>query len=63
MHMCLTVPFTAYDLQIAGYTSKGLGSFSEEYPVLTDVTGLPQHFNSTHLSCCWEPQMKFYQNY
>jgi len=36
----MTVPYTAYDLQIAGYTSKGLGPSSDVYPVLTDVTGL-----------------------
>jgi len=39
----VTVPYTAYDLQLAGYTSKGLGPPSEAYPVLTDVTGLLLH--------------------
>jgi len=37
--MYVTVPYTAYDLLIAGYTSKGVGPFSDVYPVLTDVTG------------------------
>jgi len=41
--MFLAVPYTRYDLQIAGYTSKGLGPSSELYPVLTDVTGLLLH--------------------
>jgi len=52
MQMYATEPYTAYDLKIAGYTSKGLGSFSDVYPVLTDVTGLPQHSYSVHLCCC-----------
>jgi len=41
VHMYVSVPYTAYDLQISGYTSKGLGPSSVVYPVLTDVAGLP----------------------
>ena len=52
MFISATVPYTAYDLKIAGYTSKGLGSFSDVYPVLTDVTGMLQHSHSVHLCCC-----------
>jgi len=43
MHMSVAVPYTAYGLHIAGYTSKGLGPLSDLYPVLTDVTGLLSH--------------------
>jgi len=41
--MYVPVPFTKYDLQIAGYTSKGVGPLSDVYPILTDVTGLLWH--------------------
>jgi len=36
----VTGSFTDCDLQIAGYTSKGIGPSSEIYPVRTDVKGL-----------------------
>jgi len=38
--MYVTGPYTDYDLQLAGYTSKGLGPSSDGYPVRTDVAGL-----------------------